>query len=288
MKAKNIFKILLDAAMTVLFCILTFVPSTGIVFHEVGGMLLFAMFAAHLILNARVIKALIEKQGAREAPLRIKLLLGLDGILIICIAVLLITSVLISQVIFKINLPFGLELISAAHHLSAYIGIGIMGVHLLMHARYLVGMIKTMLLPHSAASVRRCIVEFSLGCAVFAFAYFYVSPLLKARAFETYAQSTPNIVIADSEQPAKSEVQITAPSESTSESADSKEIIAPESETAQAEVTLEDYMSGLFCTGCGKHCPLTNPRCGRGEQQAQQAENEYYAQYPSETAAANI
>lgn len=46
MKSKNIFKILLDAAMTVLFCVLTFLPQTGIVFHEVGGMLLFAMFVA--------------------------------------------------------------------------------------------------------------------------------------------------------------------------------------------------------------------------------------------------
>jgi hypothetical protein len=286
MKSKNIFKILLDAAMTVLFCVLTFLPQTGIVFHEVGGMLLFAMFVAHLLLNARVIKALLEKSGAAEAPLRIKLLLALDGLLAVCIVVLLVTSVLISQVIFSITLPFGAALASAAHHLSAYIGIGVMGVHLLMHAKYLVNAVKAMLAPRASVAVRRCFVEFALGCAIFAFAYLYVSPLLKQRTFATTEQSTPQIVIEDSSEPASNAAQIVK-DESDAQSADSGEIAA-QSETMQATVTLEDYMSGLTCTGCGKRCLLTNPRCGRGEQQAQQAEAAYYEQYPSQTALDNI
>lgn len=42
---------------------------------------------------------------------------------------------------------------------------------------------------------------------------------------------------------------------------------------------LAEFLSGLRCSGCGKHCPLSHPRCARGEMQAQQATEEYYQTY---------
>lgn len=39
--------------------------------------------------------------------------------------------------------------------------------------------------------------------------------------------------------------------------------------------TLEDYVGKLTCTGCGKHCPLTAPQCGIGDQQYEQAVTTY-------------
>ena len=39
---------------------------------------------------------------------------------------------------------------------------------------------------------------------------------------------------------------------------------------------LAEFLSGLPCSGCGKHCPLSHPRCARGEMQAQRATEEYY------------
>lgn len=43
--------------------------------------------------------------------------------------------------------------------------------------------------------------------------------------------------------------------------------------------SLSEFMSQLRCGGCGKNCSLLNPRCGVGNQKAQQAEAEYYATY---------
>lgn len=36
------------------------------------------------------------------------------------------------------------------------------------------------------------------------------------------------------------------------------------STTVTQQPTIEEYLSKLFCTGYGRHCPLTNSACGRG------------------------
>jgi len=43
--------------------------------------------------------------------------------------------------------------------------------------------------------------------------------------------------------------------------------------------SLSEFLAQLRCGGCGKNCSLLNPRCGVGNQKAQQAEAEYYATY---------
>ena len=43
--------------------------------------------------------------------------------------------------------------------------------------------------------------------------------------------------------------------------------------------SLSDFLAQLRCGGCGKNCSLLNPRCGVGNQKAQQAEAEYVANY---------
>ena len=55
--------------------------------------------------------------------------------------------------------------------------------------------------------------------------------------------------------------------------------IEPEPEET---VSLDDYLGSLFCSGCGKHCSLLSPRCGRGQDQASQATAEYYETYGEE------
>lgn len=46
-------------------------------------------------------------------------------------------------------------------------------------------------------------------------------------------------------------------------------------EDGASDSSLEDYLSKLNCNGCGKHCPLSNPRCNRGVAMAQEAAEEY-------------
>jgi hypothetical protein len=58
--------------------------------------------------------------------------------------------------------------------------------------------------------------------------------------------------------------------------------IVPEPE-AEETVSLEDYLGPLFCSGCGRHCSLLSPRCGKGENQASQAAEEYYETYSGQS-----
>lgn len=41
--------------------------------------------------------------------------------------------------------------------------------------------------------------------------------------------------------------------------------------------TLQEYLGSLFCNQCPKHCSLTAPQCGGGEEMAAEATKEYYA-----------
>lgn len=43
--------------------------------------------------------------------------------------------------------------------------------------------------------------------------------------------------------------------------------------------TLEDYLSQLHCGRCGRNCLLSNPRCRTGQNKAEAATTEYYAEY---------
>lgn len=49
------------------------------------------------------------------------------------------------------------------------------------------------------------------------------------------------------------------------------------SQTIEEGESQDDYLGRLICTGCGKQCSLLNPRCGKGQMQAQEA-IEYYDQ----------
>lgn len=74
-----------------------------------------------------------------------------------------------------------------------------------------------------------------------------------------------------------SAIQSNEKDSSSTSSSGSENSTVSSSSASQDEESLEDYLSKLYCTACPKHCPLSNPQCGRGELQAQQAEQEYYA-----------
>ncbi len=49
-----------------------------------------------------------------------------------------------------------------------------------------------------------------------------------------------------------------------------------ETKTTTTSVSLEDYLSKLYCNGCSRHCPLSAPQCGVGQEQAVEATNVFY------------
>lgn len=46
--------------------------------------------------------------------------------------------------------------------------------------------------------------------------------------------------------------------------------------------SLDEYLKGLFCNGCGRHCSLLAPQCRKGVSRAKTAQTEYYNIYGGE------
>ena len=60
---------------------------------------------------------------------------------------------------------------------------------------------------------------------------------------------------------------------------ESEEEINSEDEEEEDKPTLEEFLSGLRCSGCRHNCSLLSPRCMNGARKASQAESEYYETY---------
>lgn len=63
------------------------------------------------------------------------------------------------------------------------------------------------------------------------------------------------------------------------EEEENKEEQADDASAPAAIPTLEDYLRGLHCGGCGRNCFLLNPHCMRGARKESQAESAYYELY---------
>ena len=58
-----------------------------------------------------------------------------------------------------------------------------------------------------------------------------------------------------------------------------EEYLSDESQSVINVPTLEEYLKGLFCNGCGRHCSLLSPQCHKGVNKAEVAQTEYYDTY---------
>lgn len=78
------------------------------------------------------------------------------------------------------------------------------------------------------------------------------------------------------ESAASSAETLTSQDEKTDDNStqDNKSAIVQQNTTDTA-TTFENFISGLFCSGCGKHCPLTSLKCSRGQTYLEQAKVEF-------------
>lgn len=202
----------------------------------------------------------------------------------------MITGALMAKDLFVVNSGISWQLLFDVHNILSYVCLGIMVLHLLMHAKYLVGVFKK--LPSSGAELRSAVCRFSAGAAAGVVLYTSLA------VFKNYTDkditnnqylpdkntvSTPSVIsqpnssvnesVPDNEKITES----TADNEQITESAASESI--SESTETTAPPSVEEYLSSLICTGCGKRCSLLHPRCGKGQMQAERAKEQYNQTY---------
>ena len=277
MQTKTIIKILLDAVMAVLYILLVFDFGAGAFFHEVVGIGIGLLFLLHIALNRRCLRGLAQACAAKNCCLRKKLLLISDLILPFGMILVIGTGLLIARVLFSFTDGDLWMLIYNIHNVASYICLGILGGHMLLHLKYLVVVGKRCLQQWRESSVRRAFGGFAAVALALCLVYVVT--------FSVYKNKTADVSLLAGQQVSADYSSDTAADEdkqSVVAQADNITVDLSGDDTVSAAadgVTLEEYLSKLFCTGCHNHCPLTNLGCAQGNQYLEQAKIDYQQAY---------
>lgn len=299
MKRNVIIKIFLDITMTVLYALLMFAQGLGGFFHETVGIGIGLLFTIHIVLNFQMIKGLFISLKKGKLNVKKGILLVSDLMLTLCMPVVIVTGILIAKELFVVDSGISWLLLFNLHNILSYVCLSIMILHILMHTKYLLGVIKKLSSSFRGKEMKSAICRFSAGAFVAVILYSSLAVFTTAsnnqdaikgnntiknedrettvpkNSIPVYSETT--VSVESSEPETEPKVNIEEVTEAVVEE-ETEQINAVEEETA-ASPSLEEYLSGLFCTGCGRACPLISPRCGKGELQAEDAEKEYYRTY---------
>jgi hypothetical protein len=289
MNTKAAVKLFLDVIMTALLVLLTFEFGTSLFFHEVAGIAVYALFALHIVLNIKPVAGLL-KAGFKKANKRALLFLIIDTLFAVGMIVILISGILISKILFPLNIS-NTDFASSLHTVASYICIGVLGVHLLLHASYLVSGFKKLFISlftlHTGKSpARRVFAGFavSVGAAAVIYSQAYpvyleslsINSVTEGLSEAEKAANTSDITDTGSK---SSDSSGTDSSQTTTQDEDKKSQDTTSGTQTAAAQTLNEFLSNLFCSGCHRHCSLISPACSRGVSQASEATARYEAEY---------
>ena len=150
MKNTNLKKILFDLVLAVLLVMVYSVSATGLIFHEIAGLIIFALFGVHLFYNRRWIVQAGKRIFDKNFSSRQRLLYVVDLLLLAAFLVCGVSGVLISKVLFGLG---GTNALKGVHMLSAMLALVLTGVHLGLHWKMILHTLKTRF-PMPAAARR--------------------------------------------------------------------------------------------------------------------------------------
>ena len=282
---------------------------TGGLIHEILGMLLLIGFLVHLIIRRSYYKGAFRSwRRGRLQGFQPRASLILNLVLIIATVVMLISSIAISrELFFFLNSAItSYDAWRAVHIICAVVlAIGVF-VHICLHAKMFATLVRRSsdnlgamtawnIFSRIAAFIVAVLIAFfsvkSISDATVAIAYakeYAVTALAEDASVTGKSASasddSDSVIISDQQ----SEVAVITEEPSTESEAviidepvpEETEII-DEPEPAEDVPTLDDYLSAITCTGCGKHCSLLTPQCGKGRSRAAAATEQYYEEYGS-------
>lgn len=322
MKNRTNLKILLDMVLTILFVILIYPRNTGFTFHEIAGLSMAALFGFHIILNWKWVKNVSKNLFSSRLKTRPKLYYLLNAISLISVSVIIFTGVEISQVLFASGTTAINHSYVVVHKWVSYFCLGLFALHIALHWRYIINALGKLAgsLP-GPASVKPALSAASIILILGILYSGMVSgqddetPLVATRKETVVSQSTlpepsstisgqadaPERILTDKNgsiaeaataveekngTAAQDEAALQDNGSSVTEDAPASQDKSGSVTAADSSqpVTLTEFLSKMFCTGCSKHCCLLNPQCNRGAQQAQEAKIEYQQVYGQDAA----
>jgi len=250
MDRKNKIKFTIDILMACVFLLLMNVGITGTFLHEVIGLCVLVPVFVHLALNKQWIAGVARR--FKRAGAKAKGRFVLNFILAVAVITCGATGVLISRYIFPWLSLAGNTALYAAHVVSAYSAIALFILHTALHWRWIRGFLQKA--RTGGARLRTFAARAAAGLIATATIYTLIAGDAPIKAFSA-AQSSP--------------VTQTLTSAAPNTTSDNGDVVTSAAPVA-SEVTLDEFLGKLYCTGCHRHCPLTSPQCSIGVAQAEE------------------
>ena len=252
MKNKIQIKIAFDVLLAFLWIALMLYALTGSFLHEWAGLISLGLILVHLVVNANwIIQTTKRFLASKFSKTKLKYILNI-GLLALTIFTGL-SGILISKEIFTWIDVGNREVLVFLHHLSAYLTMIVISVHIGLHWDMMLSVFKKWFHIEKTSVIRNFVCKMlALGVIIWG---------LGAQLF----------------------YEITLPSGTSSSKTTKKEDTVSTQASDSNALTVDEYLGNLFCDGCHKHCSLLSPRCGIGENQAEEATRDYEAMYTNQT-----
>lgn len=142
MKKLNYVKFILDVCMAILFTLLFKKMLFGMKFHEIAGLVIGGVVLVHCALNFKWIKAITKKLFNKNMALRTRMMYLLDLLLLIDVAVIILSGIFISKVVFPNLRLESIPSLKGIHISASYILLMIIGIHLGLHWNWVMSIFK--------------------------------------------------------------------------------------------------------------------------------------------------
>ena len=292
-------KIFLDIIMTVIMILLLNTNFTGVGLHEILGIAIFFLFLLHKIFNFKWIKSITKNLFSKSVKAKAKAMYAIDLLLLILVTLNVLTGILISTTILTGITANNIAVTSNLHHILAYSLLAVLIVHIGLHLSVIRNAMK--MKKHSVlGNVALVVVVAFLSVSLFESNTVkdlimqkketnshYESQVEEKPKDDDKTQSTtsqnsssaPTQTPSSQQKPTDEKPQTSSKNEDDDNTSQNSSIQNSSSTVAEDRPTIEEFLSKLFCTGCGRRCPLTNLACGRGNRYQQQKVQQYNQTY---------
>ncbi len=260
-------KIALDAVMTILMIVLMNVSATGFFWHEALGLFILGLFAWHTALNWQWVTGVASSLFSDRLKTKTRFMFMLNALLLVCMGMTMTSGILISKSLFPFIQTTNSAAWSSLHSSFAYASLVLVSVHLGMHWKSIMGAFRRMFDLRTENRGRALVVRALAAILVVIGLRNTFSSDLMGKIFLTQASG---ITLVSDSVPSADLLSGTTVSNDTSSDA--------------VSTTLEEYLGNLHCTACHRNCSLLSPKCGKGTNQANQAEAAYEALVQQNTA----
>ncbi len=135
-KQARVLKLALDAVMLVLLVLMYKKQVISMAFHEIGGLALIGLFVIHHLVNAKWIGATTKRLFAKTTPWLVRTRYIVDALLLVAFLAIGITGIFISKEVFSLHVEGNFKTL---HYFASAMAIILTGVHLGLHADYILG-----------------------------------------------------------------------------------------------------------------------------------------------------